>query len=436
MKLSTRHIRQQRIAGKLLLVMILATTLAGFGLSDFLWLSGGCALTALMMLWRRTRRIQRIQCVIFVAVGFGALGWAYLIGYRSLPLLQLITQNHLLISLLSAVSFLRLITDTGRQRHESVAPGLKAFFKTLAGLHLFAAMINLSALMIYGDRLARNGRLERTTATSIQRSFALATLWSPFFAAMGTCLLYAPGARLAELWMLSAPLCLFGFVFTFAEHRFRAGGGLESFEGFPVNFGALWVPSIMVICVLALHHVLPTVSVLVLVSALSIGVTTAVLTRRRSLSQALSTIGNFSSERLPDMYGELALFFSAGIMATGLAALISQTAPTLDVGAFTPEVAVAVLAVLLALAIAGVHALVSIVTASAILLPLNPEPALLAFVFLVTWSVGATGGPMSGLNLAMQSRYRISARECFSWNIGYSLAMFGAASAIIIAFFS
>ncbi|MBT4395014.1 MAG: hypothetical protein HOL03_10295, partial [Acidiferrobacteraceae bacterium] len=53
MKLSTRYIQQQRIAGKLLLVMILATTLVGFGLSDFLWLSGGCALTALMMLWRR-----------------------------------------------------------------------------------------------------------------------------------------------------------------------------------------------------------------------------------------------------------------------------------------------------------------------------------------------------------------------------------------------
>ena len=139
--------------------MILATTLVGFGLSDFLWLSGVCALTALMMLWRRTRRIQRIQCVIFAAVGFCALGWAYLIGYRNLPLLQLITQNHLLISLLSAVSFLRLITDTGQEKHESAAPGLKAFFKTLAGLHLFAAMINLSALMIFGDRLARNGRL-------------------------------------------------------------------------------------------------------------------------------------------------------------------------------------------------------------------------------------------------------------------------------------
>ena len=258
--------------------------------------------------------------------------------------------------------------------------------------------------MIFGDRLARNGRLEHTIATSIQRSFALTTLWWSFFTAMATCLLYAPGARLAELWMLSVPLCLFGFVFTFAEHCLCVGEALETFEGFPVKFSALWVPSIMVICVPALHHVLPTVSVLILVSALSIGVTTGVLTWRRSLFQALSTIGNFSPERLPDMHGELALFFSAGIMATGLAALISQTSPTLNVGAFTPEVAVAALAVLPVLAITGVHALVSIVTASAILLPLDPEPALLAFVFLVTWSVGATGGPMSGLNLAMQSR--------------------------------
>jgi hypothetical protein len=55
-------------------------------------------------------------------------------------------------------------------KRELVTSGLKVFFKTLAGPHLFAAMINLSALMIFGDRLARNGRLKRTTATSIQRS--------------------------------------------------------------------------------------------------------------------------------------------------------------------------------------------------------------------------------------------------------------------------
>ncbi len=92
--------------------------------------------------------------------------------------------------------------------------------------------------MIFGDRLARNGRLERTTATSIQRSFALATLWWSFFTAMAICLLYAPSVRLVELCMPSTP-CLLGFVFTFAEHRLCVGEALATFEGFPVKFSAL-----------------------------------------------------------------------------------------------------------------------------------------------------------------------------------------------------
>ncbi|HJP07012.1 MAG: hypothetical protein CL395_03875 [Acidiferrobacteraceae bacterium] len=436
MKETVRQPAQHKVAGILLLVMILATTLAGLGLGDFLWLSGGCALTALALLWSRMRRVQRIQCFIFLGVGLLTLIWAWLAGYREIPVLQLMTQNHLLISLLSAVSFLRLITDASKEDHNTVQLGFRAFLKTLAGLHLFASVINLSALIIFGDRLSRHGRLERTAATSIQRSFSLASLWSPFFAAMGTCLLYAPGARLADLWGLSVPLCLFGFAFTLAEHRFRRGGDLEAFEGYPVNFRALWVPLIMVICVLLAHRALPSVSVLVLVSALSLVVTTAVLAWRQSLSRSLSTIRDFSCNRLPDMYGELALFLCAGIMATGLSVLVSQTAPELGIDAFTSGAAIAVLAILLTLAIIGVHALISIVATSAILAPLNPDPILLALVFIVTWSVGATGGPISGLNLAMQSRYNVKAWECFTWNIAYTLAMFTGTSVLILAAFA
>ncbi len=217
---------------------------------------------------------------------------------------------------------------------------------------------------------------------------------------------------------------------------FAAEGSLEAFEGYPVNFRALWVPLIMVICVLLAHRALPSVSVLVLVSALSLVVTTAVLAWRQSLSRSLSTIRDFSCNRLPDMYGELALFLCAGIMATGLSVLVSQTAPELGIDAFTSGAAIAVLAILLTLAIIGVHALISIVATSAILAPLNPDPILLALVFIVTWSVGATGGPISGLNLAMQSRYNVKAWECFTWNIAYTLAMFTGTSVLILAAFA
>jgi hypothetical protein len=188
----------------------------------------------------------------------------------------------------------------------------------------------------------------------------------------------------------------------------------------------------MVVCILAANLLFPDISVLVLVSALSLIVTALVATIRESLFQAIRTIRDFSYVRLPDMYAELGLFFSTGVMAAGISVLVTTTQPTLDVVGFTPGIAIALLAVLLLLAVAGVHAIVSIVAASAIVLPLNPEPAVLAFIFLVTWSVGATGGPISGLNLAMQSRYGVEMLQCFTWNLRYTIGMFLGASAIIL----
>ncbi|HJP44511.1 MAG TPA: hypothetical protein QGH18_00755, partial [Arenicellales bacterium] len=139
--------KQQNLAGHLLLVMILASVLAGLGLSDFLWLAGPCGAAAMVLLWPRTRRIQRIQCIAFIVVGLVALTWALLLGYGQIPVLQLMTQNQSLISMLCAVTFLRLITRTDTDADHIQVGGEKSFVRTLAGLHLFASVINLSALV-------------------------------------------------------------------------------------------------------------------------------------------------------------------------------------------------------------------------------------------------------------------------------------------------
>lgn len=415
-----------------MLLMIVASVLGGAGLKDFLWLSGFSALVAVVLLWPRARFIQQIQCAVFFGIGLICLLIAWKQGYRDLPVKQLLTQNHLLISLLCGVSFLRLITETRSKQGAQPARGERAYWQTLAGVHLFSSVINLSAFIIFADALKKATTLDRTTATSVQRSFALAALWSPFYASMGTCLLYAPGARWSDLLVFSLPLCIAGFLITWSEHRFRADGGLTGFEGYPVNFRALWVPSLMMVCVLISHQVLPKISVLVLVSALAVLVPAVVLSIQRSVVSAFNTIREFSTNRLPDTYGELLLFFSTGVMATGLSALMLQNPLALGISEFTPVVAIGLMAVLLLLAVIGIHAIVSIVAASAIVAPLNPDPLLLALIFVVTWSVGSTGGPVSGLNLALQGRYGITAYQCLAWNFRYTLSMFAVTSLWIL----
>ena len=151
----SRSSPQQQVAGVLILLMIFSSVLGASGLQDFLWISGISALVALILLWPRMSHIQHIQCAIFFGVGFLGLGLAWLHGYREIPVQKFITQNHLLISLLSAVSFLRLITDTRLETPEVTKTGTKAFWQTIGGVHLFASVINISAFIIFGDALKK-----------------------------------------------------------------------------------------------------------------------------------------------------------------------------------------------------------------------------------------------------------------------------------------
>jgi hypothetical protein len=151
----SRNSPQQQVAGVLILVMIFSSVLGASGLQDFLWISGISALVAFILLWPRMSRIQHIQCGIFFSVGFIGLGLAWINGYREIPVQKFITQNHLLISLLSAVSFLRLITDTRLETPEVIQTGTKAFWQTIGGVHLFASVINISAFIIFGDALKK-----------------------------------------------------------------------------------------------------------------------------------------------------------------------------------------------------------------------------------------------------------------------------------------
>ena len=423
------------LSGLIMLFMIVSSLLAGFGLKHCLWLTGISALLAVILLWSRTRKTQKIQCLIFSGIGFTCLGLAYSNGYQGVPFLQILSQNHLLICLLASVGFLRLITKTEAISKADNKVGFTSYLKTSVGLHLFSSVINLSAVLIFADKLIAVNQVKKTTLTTLQRFFSLACLWSPFFASMGTCLLYSPGTNISNLWMISVPLGIFGIIFTITEHRLTQSSELKEFKGYPVAFNALWIPSLMVIAVLVADQIFPNVSILTLVASISLSITFLILIFRYSIYNAVKSIIHFSKNDLPDTYGELILFFCAGVMATGLSVLITTISPQLNISQISPLNAITIMAILITLSIIGIHALISIVATSAILIPLDPDPTLMAFIYLVTWSVGATAGPISGLNLALQGRYGVKPSDCLKWNIGYALAIFSAASVIILISF-
>ena len=62
---------------------------------------------------------------------------------------------------------------------------------------------------------------------------------------------------------------------------------------------------------------------------------------------------------------------------------------------------------------------ISIATVSGILMPVVDDPNLLGITFLMTWALGVTYSPLSGMHLAMQGRYGINAFGFLRWNAGY-----------------
>lgn len=128
----------------------------------------------------------------------------------------------------------------------------------------------------------------------------------------------------------------------------------------------------------------------------------------RHRAEAPRVLGRFVCERLPDMVGELVLFLGAGVLAAGLVALsdsLGGWAPfaLLDAGA-----ASIVLLVTLVLAVVGIHPVIVVSTAAPILMPVAPDPNLAAMLFVMGWGIGCAACPLSGTNLVVHGRYRVS----------------------------
>ncbi|AUM00322.1 hypothetical protein B4966_09210 [Rhodocyclaceae bacterium] len=388
------------------------------------WPAGLAAWTAGALLWPRLDRRQKRFSLGLAASGGLALAVALWQG-RAPQWSQLLTQNTALLGMLGAVSFLQLVgLHTGA---DALPRGERARWLTLGGVHLFGAVINMSAIFIMAERMAGGARLSPVQAAVLARGFLAAALWSPFFAAMAVALTYAPGARVGEVVLVGLPLAM-GVLWL--AGRMPASGASQAaiqspFTGFPMRLSALWLPAALSVTVIAGHAWLPGWSSLGIISAaaLTLALSAAVLTH--GLRDGLERVLRHAEHRLPAMSGELLLFLSAGVFATGLQALFGTQAAWLPFSHVGPLQAALMLAGMMLLCALGVHAVVSIVMVSAWLAPLSPDPLLLAMIFLQCWAIGLAANPMAGVHLSLQGRFGLSALALARGNLRYCVAAYG-----------
>lgn len=403
-------------AGVAVAAMMLCSFAGGVGLPLPVWMPGAFAWLAGLLLLPGLSRFQATQAALMSAVGFAGIAYAAGHGdYSWWPGLR--DGNHALLAMLTAVSFLRPVTTAGIGE-EPLPRGRRAVLETLAATHLFGAVINISAPVLVGERIAGPQGMTPLQARAVSRAFVAASMWSPFFIAMALILHYVPSAKLTVIsglgFATSTALMLFSAV------TLTRDPAAAAFTGYPLHWRALWAPVLLSACVLSGHALLPETSVLVLIEGAALGVTLAVLLLKRP-RELVPVLAGHVVDRLPDMRGEIAMFLSAAVMTAGIGAAVGLTGVVLAPATFDAATAALLLGALIVLAVVGVHPVVCISVLASVWPFGEYNGNLLGAVFLFAWGLGLVISPFSGTSLVFQGRFGLRTADLLRWNASYAL---------------
>jgi len=406
--------------------MIVITILAGFGLTAFaidpLWIAGGAAWLAAVLLFADTTRVLRFQVSLVLAAGTGLILYARQQAV-DVDTDIVISSSTGLMTMITAVGFLRLVILPDNADAERLPIGKKAFLQTILGLNLSSSVINISAPILIADRIHQRSPIQRFSAQTFTRVFCGVSSWSPFFGAMAVVLTYVNGASLWWIFVAGFPFMLIGLLGVYLEARLRFADEVQNFVGYPTHLSALRVPALLIVTVILLSQILAGSSILVLIAVSALLVTVGTLLLRHGPLESQRRLREHVLHGLPRVVNELCLFLSAGVLAAGISALINHGVLQNPFDQFDGVTAAEVLAIMLFCAFCGIHPIIMISSFAPMIMTLDPDPNLLAATFLFAWHIGTCSNPLSGTNLVFQGRYGIPGWKLAFWNWPYALAM-------------
>ena len=399
-------------------MMLLAVPAAVSPQVSPLW-SGLAGWLAALLLFRRLPRAMIYQISGLLVVGLGCLLWLVVNGFH-LDLTRVLSANVHIIALIASVTFLRLISLPGDQSGASLPRGNKALVKTAWGLHMFASVINLSAVMLFGNRMEQGGKINRLQAIMFSRAFSSGAHWSPFYVSIATALVYAPGSDFLTLVVAGLPIALAGLLITTWQLA-RDEEGRESC-GYPLRFEALFVPVLLSAAVILLHNLFPDFPVLTMITILAF-LLAFLLPAVRGPVTAIHRIGSHIVDELPDMHKELMLFLAAGVMSVGISGVLLNSGIELGLTSISPLTGGLFILTAILVSLIGVHPVITISILGSLLGNAAYNADLLGICMMMMWGTSIVGSPLSGINLAIQGRFNVSSFALMRWNAGYVVAM-------------
>lgn len=422
----------KKAAGPLLILSFVLTVFSAWVPSHIDRIQGGVTwLAGIILFFDLGAKQKRI---ILTIAGFAMLSWvvAWQTGEVS-HIAKALSANQLMIVMLIGVQFLQLVALPENEKAEPLPTGKKAFIRTYLGVHFFGSVINLSATLLVADRLVKETQLSMNQLKLLTRAFTSGAHWSPFFAAFAAALVFTPDASLPIVMVVGFSMASLAFFVTLFEVNADKSEQIDAFVGYPMHFEALWLPAVLVVFVGVAHYIFPAISVLILIALCSLALSMLVLFLRKGLSKGGGDFIDYGVNRLPQMKNELLLFLIAGVFGSGLAAALDGLSIAIPFQHFDGIVASIILLFMFLLAILGVHPVISIAVIGHWIISIEPNQTLLAIMFLMSWAIGVSASPISGINLALHGRYGASGQQIFKWNIAYASKIYLFSCVILMA---
>ncbi|WP_417328495.1 tellurium resistance protein TerC [Halarcobacter sp.] len=404
-------------SGYLIFLSFLLTIIAYFFDEKLVFIAGFIAWLALISLFKSVNG----KSLLYKLLGLSVIAFAYSF-YNSfnIDFIKAISVNQYLLTLLIGVGFLRLIATPKVKAIKSLPKGKKSFLKTYLGVHLFGSVINLSSLIIVADKLYKKAKLTKLQIITLTRAFSSDAYWSPFFVAFAAAITYAPNLSSSIILSLGLVLAFLTFLVTFFEVKNEPL--LDEFRGYPMEFETLYLPFSLAFLVLVTHYFSPELKVILLISIFSLLLAIFILPLKFGLKKSSEKLKAHISCELPKMKNEIALFLIAGMFGVSISSVLLGMNLSLPFEQLNGFYASLILLIFILLSFVGIHPIISIAVLGNWVDQLNHT--LLAVSFLMSWAIAVSTSPFSGLNLTMQARYELEAKEIFRTNLPYAIKMY------------
>ncbi len=381
------------------------------------------AWVALILLWAGVGRRQQVQALLFIAAGLAAFLWG---ASRGAPLRvdSLLGQNQPILSMLASVTLLRLLNRPPRAAEAELPRGLGAYLQSILGVHAFGSVINISAVIIMSDRLARVRPLGFDQAQLFSRAFSSVAFYSPFIGGVALALAYTPGSSPVVMMLFGAPLAAAACLWLYWYASSGRVENVEGFRGYPLRPEDLKVPLALGAGVLAATAALPGYSVLALITMVTPAVVLAALLKRGGLRGLRPGFTEYVQTRAPQMGGELALFLGAGVLAAGVVAAAAGAGGWLIFARLDAFHASLLVLAFVVTSLACIHPAVLVGVTVALVETVELDPTLLATTFAMGWGLGCAVNPLSGVNVVLATRYGANNWRIARSNVAFSAALY------------